>query len=84
MIFITYPEIDIEFSKLFFSESKRKFYFANNLFLSNKVFFFKLGVYPSKTKTGLIPKNKSLHILLKKPSKIPNSFDFAPSVDSLT
>ena len=42
IIFNTYPEIDIEFSKLFFSESKRKFYFANNFvlkFFSNSAYF---------------------------------------------
>ncbi|WP_236869740.1 phosphatase PAP2 family protein [Candidatus Bandiella numerosa] len=42
MIFITYPGIDIEFSKLFFSESKHKFYFANNFilkFIANSAYF---------------------------------------------
>ena len=33
MIFIIYPEVDIFFSKLFFSEINNKFYFAYNSFL---------------------------------------------------
>ena len=45
IIFVIYPEVDIEFSKLFFSENNQKFYFVNSYFLkfiSNIAYFFSI------------------------------------------
>jgi len=52
IIFVIYPEVDIEFSKLFFSENNQKFYFVNSYFLkfiSNIAYFlaFLLLMYNS-------------------------------------
>ena len=48
--------------------------FRLSFFLYCRVFFFNAGVCPSNTKTGFIPKKRSLSIRLRNPSTILNSF----------
>ncbi len=75
IIFIVYPEVDIEFSKLFFSENNQKFYFANHFFLkfvSNLAYFlaFLLLVYNSILILKTFVKTKSFNFEIYKPQMI--------------
>ena len=75
MIFIIYPEVDIMFSKLFFSEINNEFYFANNSFLkfmSKFAFFlaFLLLSYISILILKTFIKTKSFRFEIYKPQII--------------
>ena len=75
IIFIVYPKVDIEFSKLFFSENNQKFYFANNSFLkfiSNIAYFlaFLLLIYNSILILRNLIKTKVFNFEIYKPQII--------------
>lgn len=75
IFFISYPELDVEFSRLFFSKSNQKFSYINNFslnFISNFAYFlaFLFLAYNSILIIKSFLKTKSLNFNLYKPQII--------------